>query len=135
MEPQQTPVFRIDPTWGLPELEEARAGVQAYMTALDEDIGSIKTQLELARVRAADEGVYTDGNWYARASAALRHKGRQRQAAQNHFGDLNRRIRAERNKLVEREEGRAFVRAAKDVLSPEMYSKIWDEVRRQRMGE
>lgn len=107
--------------------------IKQEMLVLDEDMNSIRTQIDHARARRFKEGIFADPDWWARANSALRHKGRRRQELQNQLGEMNRRQRAENKINSDRDDGRAFVRAAKALLTGEMYARIWSEVERERM--
>lgn len=129
---QDTLIVRIDDDWSLPEMEQAIADLQRTMLALDEEIGSIKTQLGNAKARRHTEKVWADPEWFARASAALRHKGRQRQSYQTTLSEMNRRARALRAKLSDWDDGRMFINVARSLLPEQTYRLIWDEVNRRR---
>jgi hypothetical protein len=110
--------------------EEEIRDIQERMLRLDEALTEIRTQLDHAKARRINYGEHANPEWSARANSALRHKGRERQQLQNRLGELNRAVRAERKAQDDQNSERAFIRAAKAVLSEDMYRRIWQEVER-----
>jgi hypothetical protein len=106
--------------------------IKQEMLVLDEEMNSIRVQIDHAKARRFKEGTFADPDWWARANSALRHKGRRRQELQNQLGEMNRCLRAQNKANSDRDDGRAFVRAAKALLTGEMYARIWSEVERER---
>jgi transposase-like protein len=112
------------------ELSAARATIEQAMYYLDGTLSSIKSQIDLAKSRAL-ESQYADPIWWRRVNSAQRFKGRQRQQLQNKFGEVNRRLRANRatanaNEQLTREQ--AFVRIAQIHLPPETFQRLWELV-------
>lgn len=129
---EETLVFRIDDEWGPPEIDQAIVDVQNMMLSTAEDIASIRGQIEMAKAKRFSEKVWADPVWFARASAALRHKGRQHQSYQTSLHELKRRRQEAVRKLDAWDDNRMFINAAKSVLNKEQYMAIWDEVERRR---
>jgi hypothetical protein len=107
--------------------------IKQEMLVLDEEMNSIRAQIDHAKARRFKEGTFADPDWWARANSALRHKGRRRQELQNQLGELNRRQRAENKAKADQNDGSAFIRAAKRLLPGEVYANIWSEAKREQM--
>ncbi len=131
--PTRTEIIEIDPTWTQEQLTEVSKNINEAMLLLDEDIGSIKSQIEEAKTRRWSHGQYSDPSWWRRANDALHHKGRQRQAYQTALGQVNRRLRALRNDQANQDIRQLFMDAAKRLLPPETLQLLWDEVRREQI--
>jgi hypothetical protein len=112
----------------------SREELLACKATLEDEMASIRNQLDHARVQRQLTGQYADADWYRRASAALRLKGRDAQRIQIRLAAL----RAERAAEHERKnEGElvAFVRAAKLLLDEQTYRRLWEEVNRSVCSE
>ena len=103
------------------QLPQAREVIERAMHVLD---------LQLAQIRqdVGEEDPSDNARWWAKATAAQRIKGKQRQRLQTIMGDVNRRIRAHRReqdaqRTVSRE--RRFIQLARAHLSDETYLEIW----------
>jgi hypothetical protein len=85
---------------------------------IDTEIGSIKSQIEQARIEAAEDGRYADRDWWQRANAAMKIKGNQSQQVQIRLRVMKR----ERHEKLMWE--RHFVLIAKRRLSEELFDEI-----------
>lgn len=98
MENMDNPHFpeidKIGDDWGEPELEEARKNLLDEKEVLEEEIDSIKSQLQAAKARSHETGQYANSVWFQRASDALRHKKRRHQRIQTLMGVISRRFKA-----------------------------------------
>ena len=117
------------------ELEKAKVFVETAMFALDEEINAIKQQIEKARADFYGRGEFSDSNWWRRVNGAARAKGRQRQALQLRFGDLNRLLRISRAKNTDRSRERIFIYMAKKYLPEETYNMLWAKVDQEQSAE
>lgn len=104
------------------------AAVAARIQELHDEKGSneaemarIKMQLEEARGLVGQTGEYSDPRWYARASYALRMRGRKAQQIQLKIGELGRLLR----KLNAAQVERCFIDAARRELEREEFQRLW----------
>lgn len=86
--------------------------------------------LELAQVRAdlGVEGAQENARWWARATAAQRIKGKQRQRMQALHTEINRLIRVQRNianQAQKKSQERRFIELAKPILGETKYLELW----------
>ncbi len=102
---------------------ESIKGMQEERDLLETEIADIKNQLRVARSKAAATGEYADHDWFCRASAALRIKGRQFNYLNREIGQQEKKLRRERNDSWERR----FITVAKRRLDPETYESIVEE--------
>jgi hypothetical protein len=122
------------------ELAKAKQLVTDAMSALDDEIISIKSQIEGAQAEVFAGGQYSDPVWWRRVNGAARHKGKLRQELQTKLGEINRRIRAARmreNSIQSQSEERLFIAIAKLHLPPQTYERLWElthETQRMRAG-
>lgn len=126
-----TPIYRVPDDATLPQLLQLRADLQRELLTLQEDIGSIRSQVEGAKAEQAATGVYADRVWYRRASDALKHKGRLHQSYQLLMAEIGKRIRVlniEVSAVNNASDEREFVRLARLLLPEETYAGIWREV-------
>jgi hypothetical protein len=130
--PPRTSILRVDPNWGLAELETARDNIIAEMFMLDGELTNIKGQLERAIDQRRSTGTFVNPDWYRRATAAQRHKGRQRQAHQLALGEVNRRLKAVEHRMRDTSDERLFIRVAKELLPAVTYERIWDAARQRK---
>jgi hypothetical protein len=89
---------------------------------LQADADHIKMQLEHARARARQDNDYSDGDWYARAQAALRAKNREIQKITRKAAALRRQEKGSFNMSYERH----FVEEAFRRLDPQVFQAIKD---------
>lgn len=122
--------FSVKPGWGIEEIDAAISGLKLAMTDHDVELTRIRAQLDHAKAERKETGMLADQHWFVNATAALRHKGRQRQTMQAVMSDLSKRRKEINRKLYERMRERRFVAAARAVLPHETYERIWNEVKR-----
>jgi hypothetical protein len=133
-DPPPPSILRIDPSWDHAELETARDNIIAAMFMLDTELTNIKGQLERALDHRRSTGCFVNPDWYRRASAAQRHKGRQRQAHQLALGEVNRRLKAVEARARDASDERQFIRIAKELLPAVTYERIWEAVRQRQLA-
>lgn len=100
---------------------------------IDDEMASIRSQIEKARAHQKLTGEYAHPDWYRRANDALRHRGRESQRIQIRMAKL----RAERHAELQSQnpsDAEAFVRAARLILDRETYLRIWAEVNAPTTG-
>lgn len=114
-------------TISIGDIATASAG-QAILDDLDGAILKIEDDL-------ANSG---DSGWRARAEMALKKKRRQRPTLQQRIGELRRAERQAGAQLLpapgpERRDARrkAFINAAKELLSPEVFTEVWARAEEQ----
>ena len=88
------------------------------------EISSIKSQIEAAKATHKQTGQYADPVWFAKANAALRYKQARHQELLKMKSDKTK----EEKKSRAREFERAFVDVARDILEPDLFAEIMDEV-------
>jgi hypothetical protein len=99
--------------------------LQQLKLDLQEEISSIKGQLIEARARVHVTGQYSDSDWYRRANGAQRVKGNQYNAACAEQGRRRRELADKRRaSLGENPFERAFVKAARELLSEDRFAYI-----------
>jgi hypothetical protein len=103
----------------LTELFAERDRKEARISLLDEEITSVRAQLDHSKADA-----HCDLHWRANAEAARRHKARERQRLQNELADLNRQIRAQRAAEHDRAREGRFMDTARKLLPVETYNRI-----------
>lgn len=103
----------------LTELESERDRVQELLMAIDEDIASIKGQLEHAEIDRD-----RDPHWKVSATCALRHKSLARQRLQFDLGKLSRAIKTAQYEAADRR----FAETAKKILPAETFNAILAEM-------
>lgn len=104
-------------------LSQARALVERAMHILDLQLAEIRHEV------GADSG--NNARWWAKATAAQRIKGKQRQRLQTLFSDVNRLLRAQRkDQDVQRQASkeRRFIQLAKSHLGDTRYLEVWRTV-------
>ena len=110
------------------DLIKAKNLVTSAMSVVDDDLISIKSQIDGAQAEVWAGGGYSDPVWWRRVNSALRHKGKQRQQLQAKLGEINRRIRADRmhtDSARELSDERMFIAIAKLHLPPQTYERLW----------
>lgn len=95
------------------ELEERRNEVMA-------EIAGIKAQIEGAKNRALQDGVYADADWFTRVRHALRYRGIEHQKLNTEIARRSKEAKAKRAALYER----AFVESARIILAAETFSQL-----------
>ena len=96
--------------------------IDARREELISDIARIKDQLQKAQAEFHISGNYKDPLWYAKAKKALRHKSIEFNQLNLKRGKLKKQLNESKSKEFER----IFLDTAKEVLSEEFFSKIWD---------
>ncbi len=97
--------------------------------SIEDEMASIRAQLEEARAHRVRTNQFADPDWYRRATAALRLKGRQCVRVQNRLSEM-REAQKRSNISKQPTEHECFIRAARRLLSEEMYDRIWRDARR-----
>lgn len=87
------------------------------------ELAEVKTQIDFAKSEAAENGNYSDPDWFNRARHAVRMKGREHQLIQ---AELGKRKKDERRAFNAKAE-RCFIDAARRRLEPELFADLWAE--------
>lgn len=101
---------------GLTEEELVRLKLET-----DASIAHIQSQIDSARIDA-QEGEYSDRNWWKKANSARKIKGVQSQQLQHALGQL----RAEKRKKNSSNFESKFIEVARRKLPPELFSELTD---------
>lgn len=120
-EPQ---LYEIDESWNLDRLNEYRNYLQETLLRLQTEAGSIRNQLSSAQQEAYQTGKYADRGWWRRANDALVYKKRWLQAVQLALGNTNRMIKQAQHVRNESTQDRAFIKAARRLLSEQQFQDI-----------
>lgn len=115
-----------------------REELLAYKGTLEQEMASIRTQLQNAHEHRAETQEFASRRWYNSAQTALRLRGLHCAFICQRLGELraDRLAKAKREQEPERErELRLFVRVTKERLDSTAYLSIWDEVNRRRALE
>lgn len=110
--------------------EKATDDLSAIKSALEDDIISIRHQVEKAKMHAAMNGIYSDVDWLANAKYALRKKGQQHQRIIQELAK-----RRKLNKTLKSESlCQSFVDVVRAHVSSETFASFMKEAR-ERQGE
>lgn len=93
---------------------------------------TIKQQVQLAKGRAGATGDYSDHDWYARATAAIRILGSKHQKVLRDIAAIRKEERAREHELHESTLEARFVKVAKEALDPDVYRRLMDRARAER---
>jgi hypothetical protein len=117
-------LLTVDASWSLQRLTDYRKYLQDSLLRLQDDSGSIKLQLDAARMEQAQTGQFAERGWWRRANDALRHKKLDLQAVQLALGETNRCLKQKQHIDNEKMQDRAFVKAARRMLSTDLFMQI-----------
>lgn len=92
---------------------------------IDLDITTIRIQLSDAKAKVVTDGSYSDPEWWRKANAALKIKGRQSQQIQNELSLMRRK----KQEIKAQQFERRFIDIAKKELSEEVFQKILNQAR------
>lgn len=106
--------------------------LEAERNEIELAIAQIRTQIEYASTKAHETGEYAPADWYVRAKAALRFKGRRHQELLREIARLRREDRAKRNGGLAFEH--AFIDAARRRLAPETFTDLMREAHEATEG-
>lgn len=109
----------------LDELYAEKLSIMDEMESLNETSASIKDQLAAAKTIQVQTGEYADPDWWRRANFALRATGRNVQGLQARLGEVNRQLKVMAAKEHNANLERRFIVAARQILDPNLYEKIW----------
>jgi hypothetical protein len=132
--PRPPETDRVDPELSLDQLNERRAIISEQLSEINHSIDSIKGQLESAEVSRITTGLPTNPEWFRRARSAQRYFKRQHQDHQRALGNLNRRAAQLGQSSGKQVDRKAFIRHAREILPPELYSSIWAKVDAELRG-
>jgi hypothetical protein len=133
--PRPPEVDRVDPSLTLEECVDRRAIISETLSEISAAVDNIKGQLESAEVAQLATGVSANPEWSRRANGALRYHTRAYQDHQRALGNLNRRA-IQLGQSGGKQAGRkAFIRHAREILPPELYSSIWAKVDAELSGK
>jgi len=97
--------------------------LQALRLELEDDIRSIRKQIQRAQVAVRATGQYASQQWWLKVHEALRIKGHQCQEVQQEMGRLTRARKAAKAQAVEAR----FVEVARKRLPEELFRALMDE--------
>lgn len=100
--------------------EMCRADLIQLKNIIDDEIASIKEQLDEAKTEQLVTGTYADPGWWRKANSALRMKGRFVQKIQRQIGLAKQDEHQQSSVTFERH----FISVAREVLDKETYSAI-----------
>lgn len=91
----------------------------SVMEQLSFDCANTRTQVEAAKANQRATGRYSDPQWFARATAALRWMSRDRQRLQDHMAALRKASRA----ATETSRDKLLIEALREHVPPEVFSR------------
>ena len=121
----------VDQSLTLEECIEARSIVSPRVSEIGRSVDSIKVQIGRAKTEKFTTGIYSEAQWWRRASDALRHQSRSYQEHCRALSNLSRRIKElthEKTVSAPACRERAFIDHARALLPKETYMEIWSRV-------
>lgn len=98
----------------------------ALKDKLDTQADGINHDLTLARARKIETGEYTDAQWYARATLALKHKRRQTEHLKNLIAALKKEARIAKASK-ERHVSHYFMQICQDRMPVDVFQAVFEE--------
>ncbi len=114
---------RIDPEL-VSTMKEA--DLLTLKTLVDTDITRIKAQIDEAKGKAAEMGVYSDGAWFRKATSAVRIKWLLSQRIQTELGKRRKERKAHNRQENDRRTVGLLLRAIDEALPEEWRRKVLD---------
>lgn len=100
---------------------------------VEEEIVQIRGQISTAVANQKKTGEYADPDWFARAHAALRCKGREAQEIQLELSDVGAAIKARaRSRAGVAWSDKAFIRVARRRLDPALFDELMREATEEK---
>lgn len=98
----------------------SNAQLQDEADRISFELARVKEQIGRAKAEAASSGVYSDSDWFHRASTAMRMMGRDHQLLLSELGSRRKAGRVMHNAVIERQ----FVEAAREMIDKETFIEI-----------
>ena len=95
---------------------------------VDEECGHIEMQINSARGAAAQYGEYSDSDWYARATLALRLARSKKQKLAKKRAALAIMLKEQKHRERDLNRERIFINLCRDELPREQYLSLWKRV-------
>lgn len=111
--------------WKAVDLEsiESEDDCVSLMFELDEDISSMKVQVDTAKGAASQHGEFSDYEWFSALNNAMRSAKRMRQAVQERRGYLARIRKKDNQSKLEVK----FIEVARKRLAPDVFYAVMNE--------